>query len=57
MNKDITPRNNRWQRHGLWEHYYDNGQLHYKRIYLNGKKNGFAEWYWYGKLTVKSYYL
>ena len=40
MKKDKTPRNNKNQRHGLWETYYDNGQLRYKGNYINGKHDG-----------------
>jgi len=56
--KDIKPYNNRWQPHGYWENYWMNGNLCYKSVYINGKKNGFNEWHSSdGKLTVKNYYL
>jgi len=59
MNKDITPLNDKNQPHGYWESYFDNGQLCYKCVYINGKENGFEEWYWDndGKLSEKTYYL
>ena len=59
MNKDIEPKNDKGQRHGLWERYHLNDNLWYKCVYINGKRNGFSEYYWgtTGKLTTKRYYL
>ena len=39
--------NNKGQMEGLWEFYFDNGQLMTKGIQLNGKFSG--EWIWYNK--------
>jgi len=56
MNKNITPRNNKGEPHGLWEDYWDNGNLYYKCICDNGKEVGYEELYWYnGKLNKKRY--
>ena len=55
-NKDEIPHDlweNRWfkgtyangKNHGLWERYYENGQLDYKCTYVNGKKYGLWEYY------------
>jgi len=59
MNKDIIIYNDKGQRHGLWERYHLNDNLWYKCVYINGKRNGFAEYYldneW--KLINKNYYL
>jgi len=57
MNKDKMPRNVKGQAHGYWEQYWNNGELGYKCVYINGNINGFDEYYWgNGKLT-KTYYL
>jgi len=57
-NKDIKPRNNKGQQHGLWEYYYHNGDLMCKRFYHNGKLVGYNEWYSHnGKLEEKRYYI
>jgi len=59
MKKDIKPKNDKDQPHGYWELYYDNGKLHYKCLYINGKENGFEEWYSYSSryTNIKNYYL
>jgi len=59
MNKNITPINDKFQPYGYWERYHYNGELWYKCVYINGKRNGFDELYWNddGKLTYKRYYL
>jgi len=57
MNENIVPRNVKGQPHGYWERYYSNSKLWYKCVYINGKKNGFEEWYSCGKLRCKNYYL
>jgi len=56
--KDITPKNTKGQPHGYWEQYYGNDTLAIKCVFINGKLNGFSEYYWSdGKLTIKRYYL
>jgi len=55
MKEDIKPINANFQRHGYWERYMG-GKLWFRTVYINGKKNGFEEYYWNGKLT-KNYYL
>jgi len=58
MKKDITPRNDKYQPHGYWEIYFNNGKLMFKCIFINDKLNGFSEWYNFdGKTTEKNYYL
>jgi antitoxin component YwqK of YwqJK toxin-antitoxin module len=55
--KSITPYNNKHQRHGLWELYY-NYKLTYKCFYHNDKQVGYEENYSYnGKLQDKIYHL
>ena len=58
-NKDIIPYNDKGQRHGYWEFYFNTGQLMYRCFYSNGNANGFAEQYCWtdGKVTEKTYYL
>jgi hypothetical protein len=59
MNKDITPRNNKEQKHGLWEVYWSNGYLAYKCFYHNGKLVGYNEhhqyYHTYCKLRERKY--
>jgi len=57
MNKDKTPKNDKGQRHGLWEVYWFTSKLCYKCVYLNGNENGFEQLYWGEKLTAKRYHL
>jgi len=57
MKKAITPENAKGEAHGYWEFYFYNDQLIFKCVFINGKKNGFEEWYSCGKLTDKSYHL
>jgi len=59
MNKDksITPYNNKNQRHGYWERYWDD-ILWYKCFFHNGKIVGYEESYSYdGNIAKKRYYL
>jgi antitoxin component YwqK of YwqJK toxin-antitoxin module len=59
--KDIRPRNNRGEAHGLWVSYYPNdGKLSYKCFYHNGKEVGYEELYDWGNtgnLVEKTYYI
>ena len=58
MKKHKISYNAKGQRHGLWERYHYNGQLWYKCVFINGKENGFEEWYWDdGNITTKIYHL
>ena len=42
---------------GLWETYYENGQLLFKENYKNGKRDGLSEWYLLdGQLSEKGNY-
>lgn len=49
--KDITPINEKGERHGYWELYYSNGNIWIKRDYVNGIAHGlFEEYYHNGNL-------
>ena len=55
---DITPRNDKGERHGYWELYYSNGQLMYKGNYVDGKQHGYWEYYHSnGQLWAKGNYV
>ena len=54
-NKNITPFNDKGQRHGYWERYYY-GNLWHKCFFHNGKEVGYGEDY-SGKLTIKTYHI
>ena len=43
--KDITPRNDKGERHGLWEVYWYNDKLNFKGNYIDGEKDGYWEGY------------
>jgi len=50
--------NDKGEKHGPWEVYWDNGNLDYKGNYINGKKHGLFEDYWYdGILMYKTNYI
>jgi len=56
--EDITPYNNKGQRHGYWEWYFFNNLLTFKGNYFNGNKIGYWENNWSnGKIYRKIYYL
>ncbi len=56
--KNITPYNDKGEKHGYWEYYYYDGQLHFKGNYVNGKQHGYWEYYWSsGELKEKTYYI
>ncbi len=58
MPTDITSYNAEGQAHGLWELYYDNGNLSYKGTYINGLRHGYWERYWpNGKFGLVTNYL
>jgi len=58
MSKDLSPINSEHQKHGIWEEYYDNGQLENKCNYINGKRDGLYECYYdNGQLYNKCNYL
>ncbi len=39
--------------HGIWIHYYQNGQIALKRLFINGSKEGdYKEWWENGKLKL-----
>jgi antitoxin component YwqK of YwqJK toxin-antitoxin module len=46
--------NDKGEKHGYWEYYYDNGQLWCKGNYINGKEHGYWEVYYSnGQLSYK----
>ena len=45
MNKDIESYNDKGQRHGYWESYYNIDTLLYKCYYVNDLPNGYEEFY------------
>jgi antitoxin component YwqK of YwqJK toxin-antitoxin module len=55
--KDITPLNDKNQRHGLWEKYYSDGTLGFKCLYHNDKEVGCEQWYYDNKLQERTYHL
>ena len=64
MNKEIRKENlinlfdENGNKHGYWEWYHTNGQLHYKGNYVNGNKHGYFESYWdNGELNYKGNYV
>lgn len=59
MSKDIKPRNDKSQPHGVWELYFTNGKLMSKKYYLNGNLVGYAEWYCAnsGEIRNKQFFL
>ena len=63
-NKEIRKENlinlydEKGNRHGLWESYHYNGQLHFKGNYVHGKAHGYWESYWdNGQLNLKGNYV
>ena len=49
--------NEKYQRHGYWEIYFFDGRLLYKGDYVNGKQDGYWEWYDYNILIEKEFNL
>ena len=44
-NKEITPKNDKKQKHGYWERYWYCGNKWYKAFYHNGEQIGYEEYY------------
>jgi hypothetical protein len=57
MKKDITPLNEKKQRHGYWELYSDDGKIWFKRFYVNGQKIGYGECLTYGNNISLKFHL
>jgi antitoxin component YwqK of YwqJK toxin-antitoxin module len=56
MNK--SPINAKGQQHGIWEKYYDNGQLYYKGTYINGQRHGpWEQYHKTGQLCYKQTFI
>ena len=58
MKKDITPFNNKGQRHGYWKVYWQSGILWHEGLYINDKHIGiwiFCDYY--GNIEHKEYYI
>jgi antitoxin component YwqK of YwqJK toxin-antitoxin module len=50
--------NDKGEKHGYWESYYNNGQLWYKGNYVNGQQHGYWESYFdNGQLWYKGNYI
>ena len=45
--RDITPKNNKKQAHGLWICYYNKGKIRYKGNFINGLEHGYWILYYY----------
>ena len=55
--ENITPRNNKLDRHGYWEVYWTNGNIAYKGYYINGEQVGYWEYYKFnGELEEQIFY-
>lgn len=53
----IIKHNDKGQRHGTWERYWNDGTLWYKGYYLNDVEFGhWAHYYGKGKLVKEVYY-
>ncbi len=46
MPTNLRPYNENYEKHGLWEIYYDNDQVDYKGEFINNQKHGLHESYW-----------
>ena len=56
--QDKEPKNNKGQRHGLWEWYHSNGNLYYKCNYVNDEAHGlWKSYYTNGTLWLKGSYV
>ena len=56
--KDITPFNDKNQKHGNWTQYWGNGNVGYKCFYENGIKIGLeTEFNELGKYIIKNYFI
>jgi antitoxin component YwqK of YwqJK toxin-antitoxin module len=58
MQDNNKPKNAKGQPHGLWESYWENGQILYKSQFINGERHGLWEGYWTnGQLRCKIAYI
>ena len=58
IDKNIRPLNDKGQRHGLCEYYWENGNPSNKVNFLNGKRNGlFEDYNSNGNLICKGNYI
>lgn len=56
MNTNIRPNNDKGQRHGYWESYW-NDKLFYKCTFHNDKEIGYEEYYPNDYEIIKSYHI
>jgi len=55
-NKNITPYNNKQQRHGYWQMYWGFDEaLAFKRYYLNGQESGYEEEHYTNNIEITFY--
>ena len=45
MNKDILPENSKGEYHGYCKEYWDNGELFWKGVMINGREYGYGDMY------------
>ena len=59
MSKDINPRNDKGQAHGLWISYWGNGLLADKGVFANDKRTGVWVFHAYtdGELGAKYFFI
>jgi len=57
MTKNITPHNDKKQKHGYWEVYKSNGSIAYKGFYINNIETGYEEYTYYDGTYEISYHL
>jgi hypothetical protein len=58
MTAQVNQHDPQGREHGVWEDYWANGTLWWRRHYLHGKGYGLSEWYKRtGTLRTKEYFL
>ena len=61
MSKNLRPHNNKGQRHGVWQKYWNiDGGLIYRCLFHNSKRVGYSEYFKYSTAnehTKKTYHL
>jgi antitoxin component YwqK of YwqJK toxin-antitoxin module len=54
--KDITPKNEKGERHGKWLYYYHTGELMEMANYVNDEPIGYYHFNWYGDMENENEY-